>query len=165
VSPPPQAVPPAVVSAPAPVPAPEPARAEPPPAPETDPELLSGTWIRTSRLEAEAELGRGIVAVPGLPIASIARPGGAGRTGIRIVQTLESGGPLELILTRPAFLNRGGTTAGGDRVTAVRVAMLDGSDGAATGSARLGGFLINAKARVTADDLKALLARLAEPGR
>jgi hypothetical protein len=148
---------------PPPVVQPPPAAAPvPAPAPETDPELLAGTWVRTSRSEAEAELGRGIVAVPGLPIVSLARPGAAGRSGIRVVQTLESGEPIELVLTRPAFLNRGGA-AGGDRVTAVRVAVLDGSGGVASGSARLGGYLINAKARVSVDELKALLARVAEP--
>jgi len=153
--------PPAVAPVPAPA-QPKPAETPPASAVETDPELLAGTWVRTNRSEAEAELGRGIVTVPGLPIVSIARPGTAGRSGIRIVQTLESGDPLELVLTRPAFLNRG-AAAGGDRVTAVRVAVLEGSGGAASGSARLGGYLINAKARVSADELKALLAHLAEP--
>jgi hypothetical protein len=154
----------------APPPAAAPAPAAPPPAetpvgPETDPELLAGAWVRTSRGEAEAELGRGLVTVPGLPIVSIARPGPGGRSGIRVVQTLDSGIPLELVITRPAFLNRAGGAAGPDRVTAVRVAAPPSPDAPATGSARLGGYLITAKANVTADELKALLARVAEPAR
>jgi hypothetical protein len=82
-----------------------------------------------------------------------------------VVQTLDSGVPLELVITRPAFLNRGGAATGPDRVTAVRVAAPGTPDAPATGSARLGGYLITAKAAIPADELKALLARLAEPAR
>jgi hypothetical protein len=171
VTPPPVVQPPPVsASTPAPaVPAPAPA-APPPAAPaeaeaETDPELIAGYWVRASRGEAETDLGHDIVSVPGFPIASIARPGGGGRSGIRVVQMLDAGVPLELVITRPAFLNRGGAATGPDRVTAVRVAAATTPGAPATGSARLGGFLITAKAAVPADDLKAMLARLAEPPR
>jgi hypothetical protein len=79
------------------------------------------------------------------------------------VQTLAADIPLELVITRPAFLNRGGAATGPDRVTAVRVAAPTTPGAPATGSARLGGFLITAKAQIPPDELKALLARLADP--
>jgi len=171
---PPAAAEPVAAPAPAAVPPPQPpaqppARTEPVPAPapsaparvETDPDIISGDWIRIVGSEAEAELGRPIVAVEGLEIESIAKPGGPGRTGVRVVQLLESGERIEVVISRPAFLSRGGARRpGDDRISAVRVA--DGADGGATGTARLGSYLITVKAPIAGDALKSFMNRLKE---
>ncbi len=150
----PREEPPAAV---APEPLPTPRR-------ETDPDLLDGTWVRIDREEAEEMLGRSIVTVPGLEIESIAKPGAPGRSGIRIAQLLESGERLELLITRPPFLNRARGRRGNDaRVTAIRVAEASAPGASATGTARLGSYLITAKATVPTGALQAMLARVTEP--
>jgi hypothetical protein len=158
-----------------PPPAEPPARVEPPareqppaeparqPRVETDPEILDGSWVRIDREEAGDILGRGIVAVPDLEIESVSKPGGPGRSGIRVVQLLESGERLELVITRPAFLSRGARRADNARVTAVRVAEPTSPGDPATGTGRLGSYLITAKGPVAADVMSSMLARLTVP--
>ena len=132
------------------------------PAVETDPVILDGTWRRIDRLGAEAALGGDIVAVPGLPIESLAEPTADGRSGVRVVQRLESGEQLEIVIEAPDFL--AASRGAGLRATAIRVMVpADPADPAAA-SARYGGYLITAKAAVEPEALRDLIASLTEPG-
>lgn len=150
----------------------EPAVSAPAPAPtgptvlptreETDPELVSGAWVRIDRGEAEELLGRGLVAVADLPIESVAKPGSANRRGVRIVQLLDSGERLEIVITRPPFLSRSRGRGGAARVSAVRVAEAAPGTPTVTGTARLGGYLVTAKADLASGVLSDLLNRITD---
>ncbi len=128
---------------------------------ETDPQLVSGEWVRIDRAEAEELLGRGLVAVADLPIESVAKPGSSNRVAVRVVQLLDSGERLEIVITRPPFLSRSRGRGGAARVSAVRVA--EAAPGTpARGTARVGGYLVTAKADLASGALHSLLNRIAD---
>ncbi len=123
--------------------------ASPNPVPPTgDPEIRTGEWVPIDRGEAEELLGRPIVTVPVLRVESIAKAATGARAGIRVAQVLDGGQRLELVISRPAFLNRAGQRSrGNERVSAIRVAPSPDASGSSAGTARYGGFLITAKAK------------------
>jgi hypothetical protein len=103
-----------------------------------------GSWRSTSRAEAEAATGFGILTVPDLPVVRIEVGSAAGAAVVRVVQTLADGGSLELVESgSPVRFGGAAPSAGYARATVQR-----------------GDVYIAATAPVAADALNALLDRL-----
>ncbi|NIM49916.1 MAG: hypothetical protein GTN62_06480 [Gemmatimonadales bacterium] len=96
-----------------------------------------------------------IVMVQGLGMVSVTDVSAGGTVEYRVVQRLASGEPLTLNLV---FL--GADSAGVPATGEIQVTSLPGDS--AVGTTRFANFLVNARGRVSADTLEALLRRLVE---
>jgi hypothetical protein len=103
-----------------------------------------GAWRAVSRADAEAATGFALLTVPDLPVSRIDVGNASGVAIVRVVQTLDGGGNLELV------------EAGGP----LRFGGTEPSGGPARGTARRGDVFVAATAPLTADALEALLGRL-----
>jgi hypothetical protein len=94
-----------------------------------------------------------IVVIEGLPVESVTEISSEGRAGYRVVQRLDTGEPITLILL--SLDGDSASTAGAEEITFESTA-----DDWTVGSLRFGGYLVNASAGVGADGLEVLLRRL-----
>ncbi len=94
-----------------------------------------------------------IVVVAGLPVESVTEISSEGRAGYRVVQRLDTGEPITLIL-----LSLDSDSM--DTVDAGVISFESTGDDWTVGSLRFGGYLVNASAGVGADILEGLLRRL-----
>ncbi len=94
-----------------------------------------------------------IVVVDGLPVESVTEISSEGRAGYRIVQRLDNGEPVTLILL--SLADESADTMGAEEITLESTA-----DDWTVGSLRFAGYLVNASAGVGADSLEVLLRKL-----
>ncbi|HEX9729323.1 MAG TPA: tetratricopeptide repeat protein [Gemmatimonadales bacterium] len=145
----------------APVTAPQPAADSaqvmqlPPPTPVVIPPDTAQPPAGPPSAPAPAPGGPLVVAVEGLPIERVDQISSGGREGYEITQLLASG--ERLILTTLPFGSDPADTAGTSQVR-VRAVPPDSADG----TVRFGGYLVRARARVSAGELENLLRRLVE---
>ena len=138
---------------PDPVPFTEPAvQARPVDSMGTSPDVIDAD-SSSARLPAGITTNGPVVLVPGLPIASLDES----PTGHDVVHRLEGGELLMLSAT-----HFGGGPADAAAATPVRVTTLPGDT--AVGTARVGAFMVSARANVSADALQGLLRRLVVVG-
>jgi hypothetical protein len=111
------------------------------------------TAARAADSGATLTEGPSIVVVDGLPVESVTGMSSEGRAGYRVVQRLDTGEPVTLIL-----LSLAGESA--DTVGAEEITFESTADDWTVGSLRFGGYLVNASAGVDADSLEVLLRKL-----
>lgn len=103
-----------------------------------------GSWRRVTRAEAEATTGLRLFTVPDLPVSRIDVGSASGVSVVRVVQTLDDGGSLELV----------------EAGSPVRFGGTEASGGPARETVQKGDVFVAATAPLAADALKALLGRL-----
>jgi hypothetical protein len=142
-------------------PAPQPAAAPVIPAApvEADEELAAGGWVMSDLESAASTLGIPLAVIPGLHIESVASPAGGSRPRVRIAQLTASGQRIVLTETRA-----GAPVPGTPRVTALRIIPASQTYPLTTGTASFGNLLVTAKAAMSGEALRALLATLVVAG-
>jgi hypothetical protein len=112
----------------------------------------AGSTIAGSTIEeAHAHLGGPLVAVPGLQVVSVVIDSVAGRPAVQLVQRLDSGDLLELVMWSPAPAE---AEPARERFQA--------DEGVSALTVEVGDYRVTGRAVIPADSLRALLRRLRE---